>query len=78
MRRRRIFHPCVFLVVLQSLTPPIIRENGWSKSCVDSLLSRLDENNAEISKSDRSSINIAVKKWIFKHKGMFVATIYIS
>ncbi|XP_045034594.1 uncharacterized protein LOC123475660 [Daphnia magna] len=48
----------------------IIRENGWDKSRVDALLCRLDAEDAELSKKDRSAINIAVGKWLYKHKGM--------
>nr|CAH0108538.1 unnamed protein product [Daphnia galeata] len=48
----------------------IIRENGWDKTRVDSLFARLDDENAELSKKDRSSINIAVGKWLYKNKGI--------
>ncbi|KAK4027839.1 hypothetical protein OUZ56_016980 [Daphnia magna] len=80
-RHKRSTQKKNFLILLESGVQPqrrldyysirdIIRENGWDKSHVDALLCRLDAEDAELSKKDRSAINIAVGKWLYKHKGM--------
>lgn len=63
-------HHCLISQVYYSIRE-IIRNNGWSKTKVDELFSRLDSlgKDDEISKSDRTTINVAVGKWLYATKG---------